>query len=238
VKGFKQTSGDDLKVQVIIRRLTPAINRRDEVAIGRGIREATQRYGEDLVGDAWAELSTAHPWLVEVAFDAMTPSMKQEFYANAFEVMAETITDAGLRIEDHFRVSDSGIALTREAVAAIAATGYPKIAELGTGNDDLDGMGTGRSPYLHPLSEMDFDSDTTNIWGSVSIFINAAMGWFPGEAPTDEGMQVLKDAVTSAAPNVGFEILVSRARYDDRMLAKLASLAHEGLSGKFDKAFR
>jgi hypothetical protein len=238
MKGFKQPSGDELKVQAIIKRLTPAIIRRDEDAIGRGMQEAKERYGGDLLADAWSQLSEAHPWLVHVALDAMPPAEKHEFYATAYSIMAETIIEAGLRIEDHFRVADEGICLTREAVAAIAATGYPNIAELGEGNADLVGVGIERSPYSHPLSEADPDNpDWINLWGGASLIINFAMGWFPGEPPTDAAMEALKDAVTSAAPNISFEILVTRARYDDRMLAKLVSLAHEGLQGRVDKAF-
>jgi hypothetical protein len=236
---FNQPIADDLKVEVIVRRLTPHILARDEVAIGRLIREATERYGDDLMADAWSELTTAHPWLVETALSAMSPAMKHEFYASGFDVMAETLANAGLKVEDHLRVSDKGFALSREAVAMFAAMNYPKIAEFGEGNETLEGFGLNRSPYRHPLAESSpSNPDYINIWGAVTLFINAAMGWFPDLPSTDEAMEALKDAVTAAAPNVSFEILVSRARYDDRMLAKLASLAHEGLNGRFDKAFR
>jgi len=37
MNAFKQVSGNELKIQAIIRRLEPAIRRRNEVAIGRGI---------------------------------------------------------------------------------------------------------------------------------------------------------------------------------------------------------
>lgn len=243
-KGFV-LSGDELKIQAIIKRITPAIRRKDEVAVGKGIRQMTERYGEEIVSNAWAQLMAEHEWLVETAFKGMSPEQRHMFTDEAIEVIAQSLQTAGLRLEDHMRVADAGIAVTRQALEAIRATGYPNAADFGEGNNSLEGMGLCRSPFMHPLSEFypkgaepAIDEDTINLWAMASLLISAVMGWL--DEPPDEpetALANLKTFVMVAAPTVDLEKLMFRARYDDSSLLKLASLVQQGIQAKADRAF-
>lgn len=243
-QGFA-SSGDELKVQAIIKRITPAIRRKDEVAVGRGVRQMTERYGEEIVSTAWTQLMAEHEWLVETAFNGMSREQRHLFTDEAIEVIAQTLQAAGLRLEDHLRVADAGIAVTRQAIEAIKATGYPNAADFGEGNASLEGLGLCRSPFMHSLSEFypqgaepGIDEDTMNLWAMASLLISAVMGWL--DEPPDEpetALANLKAVVIVAAPTLDLEKLMFRARYDDASLLKLASLTHQGIQAKADLAF-
>lgn len=231
MKGFLPTSADETKIAIMCRRLTPAVHRRDISAIAHDMQQMIERYGVDLVGEAYRQLSCDHNWLIEIVMDCMDVEQRDEAYAIACEVMVEQIVDAGLRIEDHLRSSDEGIALTREAISALDATGYPATSDLGVGNQSLEGVGIRRSPFVHHLSEADpKNPNYVNFWAAASLFVSAALGWVPDEKPSPQAMEILKDAIYRISPNTDFETLISRARYDDRMLLKLASLVHESLT--------
>jgi len=175
------------------------------------------------------------PELIGKMLDQLPPEIKNEFHSTAYEIMANEIIKSGLRVEDHCRVTDQGFALTKQAIKAIAATGFPAVKELGEGNDDLDGLGIGRSAFIHSLSEYSPDGDHMNLWGLASLIISAAQGWIPGEKPTQQALEMLTNTVFKASPTTDVNLLLARARYDDRALLKLASLLNEGLNASVVK---
>lgn len=241
-KGFEQSAGD-ITVQIIIKRLTPAIKRRDEQAIGRGLRELLARYDSSLVHEAWLILMAEHRWLMKVAVAGMRPSDRQAFISESHEVLAQSLIDAGLRIEDHLRVCDQGLALTHAAIAAIKASGYPGTEFDGLGNRSIDGLGLERSPFQHPLSEYaapnaDIPEHHVNLWAFASLLISAAMNWMP-KPPDDPNAATrnLAELVAVASPTTSLSKLMFRARYDDGALMKLCSLTHQGLVVKADGQF-
>ncbi|MBD1847303.1 hypothetical protein H6F89_28635 [Cyanobacteria bacterium FACHB-63] len=157
--------------------------------------------------------------------------LSDETYAG----LADQIEKAGLRIEDHLRVNDRGVALTNEAIQAIAASGSPRMAEL-KGNANLQGIGISRHPsFVHPLSGF-FDADCKHInsWGAVSMLISVAQGWIE-EGNRSTAQQSLATTVYAIAPRLDLPTLQRQARYDDRALLKLCSHVHEGLILRADK---
>jgi len=231
-------SATEMKIQQIIRILEPHVITRDGKRIGAGIVECHAKHGTDILKAAWIRLTRQHDYLIGLALAAAPQDQQEEIAAKAYDVIADQLTKAGLRIEDHLRVSEKGVCLTSKAIAVIAATGFPSLAEFRKGLDSLQGVGLNRNPFWHSLADAEItDDDLVNLWAAASMFINAALGWLEGEA-TEAATKALKDAVTSASPTVCFETLISRARYDDRLLLKLASLAHEGLNNRCDQAFK
>ncbi|MBW4516025.1 MAG: hypothetical protein KME11_12475 [Timaviella obliquedivisa GSE-PSE-MK23-08B] len=237
MQGFKDMTAEQLQIQVVIKRLTPAVTRRDEGAIAQGIRKMSERYSKEVVDDALGELLQEHPWIWEKVSESLPTDTKHLMNDSAFEIMAETLTATGLRIEDHMRVSDKGVGLSKVAIAAIAATGYENIEVWGEGNETLEGMGLKRSPWWHPLSEFSPDNENMNLWASASLFISAALGWIAGENESPQARELLRETVSLVAPTVDTAILLNRCRYDDRALLKLTELVHRGQQQQFDKAF-
>jgi hypothetical protein len=227
-QGF-QIDYDATKIAVIIKRLTPAIEREDEVAVGRGLREFIQRYGEHVVNRAWEHLLEKYEWLTAQAMSHMSPDQRQIFRDSAYEIIAEQLTEAGLRLEDNFRVLDNGFVLTKAAIDAIKATGFSAVEHFGTGVDSLAGVGIRRDPFKHPLSEVSPDGEHMNLWMFASIGISAALGWLnePPDNP-EVAMTNIRKMVFAANPAVDFEKLLRQCRYDDRALMRLASLIKEG----------
>jgi hypothetical protein len=228
---------DALKVQVIIRRLTPAALERDERAITQGLANMEQRYGETLVQDAFSELCKQHDWLLQTTLGKMSPDDRELVNDAAYEVIAGVLTEAGLRLEDNMRASDRGLALSTQAIAAVAAIGFPGIDQLGEGTD-LEGVGLPRSPWWHPLSEFSEDREYMNIWASASFFVSAALGWVPDEEQSEKAIDLIKSLVGRIAPTLDTDTLLHRCRYDDRSLLKLTELVHRGMGQQFDQAFQ
>jgi hypothetical protein len=227
---------DALKVQVIIRRLTPAALERDERAIAQGLAKMEQRYGETLVQDAFSELCKQHDWLLQTTLGKMSPDDRELVNDAAYEVIAGVLTEAGLRLEDNMRASDRGMALSHQAIAAVAATGFPGIDQLESG--DLEGVGLQRTPWWHPLSEFSEDREYMNMWASSSFFVSAALGWVPDEEQSEKAIDLIKSLVGRIAPTLDTETLLHRCRYDDRSLLKLTELVHRGMGQQFDQAFQ
>jgi len=238
MKGFKDLTAQQLQIQAVIKRLTPAVVRRDEVAIAEGLRKMRGRYGKEIVDDAVGELLQEHPWIWEKASENLPADTKQMMNDSAFEIMAETLTDAGLRLEDHMRINDQGVGLSKVAIAAIAATGYENMEAWGEGNATLQGLGLNRSPWMHPLAEFSPDHKNMNLWASACLFISAALGWIPDEDVSLPAHELIREAVSLVAPTTDTTILLHRCRYDDRALLKLTELVHRGQQQQFDKTFK
>lgn len=228
-KGFQSTEADDLKIQAIVRRLLPAVTRKDEFAIATGLKKMVDRYGEELVSEAFTIISADNPWLFQSTLNKMLKSDREEFAAQAIEFLAETITDAGLRLEDHLRVADRGIAVTHEAVETIRATGFPRWEEFG-GNETLEGMGIGRSPYIHHLAEFSPDLESMNFWALASLTISAAQGWIPDEDASSVAAEDIRKLIFTIAPTTDLSKLLYRSRYDDSALVTLTNLLHQAVT--------
>ena len=163
------------------------------------------------------------------------PAVVQE---KAFALMADDFEKHGLRLEDNFRVSSEGMAMTHAAARLINRAPLPMKVK---GNDSLEGMGLNRDGgFWHPLSEIKSEEESgiegglMNLWASASIFISAAMGWSDLDATAS--LKVVEKQVGSVAPTVSIPELMRAARYDDAALLKLAGLVHQGLSQQFEKA--
>jgi hypothetical protein len=232
-KGTNMAQGfqdyDATKIAVIIKRLTPAIEREDEVAVGRGLREAIERYGEDVVNRAWEHLLQEHEWLISHALSHLSQEQRQTFHDSSYEIIAEQLTEAGLRLEDNFRVLDNGFVLTKAAIAAIKTTGFSAVEHFGSGVDSLAGVGIRRDPFKHPLSEVSPDGEHMNLWMFASIGVSAALDWL-SEPPDNPQVAInnIQRLVFAGNPAIDFEKLLRQCRYDDRALMKLASLIKEG----------
>jgi hypothetical protein len=237
---FKEQTADELKIAAIVKRLTPSVERKDERAIASGIEKMTERYGKTLVGEALGELCQDFPWMFHDAIDNLPTEQKNLFQDEAVAIMAETLTDAGLRIEDHMRVCDKGIGLTKQAIAAIVATGFPNAAELGEGNESMEGLGLARDPFWHRLSKFEGQGERTmmNNWACASFMINAANGWIPDDddtlTPSPKGVANVKRLAALVAPTLDAEKLLHRAKYDDRALLKLCEILHRALESRPD----
>lgn len=238
-QGFENPS-DELKTQVGVRRLIPSAKRGDLHAFADGVRELQRKYGRDVADEAMRRTMELHP-VVNGMIDVIaqvSPAMKQEVYARSLEIMAEVLEKSSLRLEDHMRVTDEGIALTKEAVEAIAATGFHKIYEYGKGNDSLEGVGIDRTDgFVHPLSEVigkteenGLPEDCLNLWFCISLMISVAQGWTKGNK--ESSLEMLRECVGRSAPTASLEMLMRRSRYDDRVLLQLCNLAHSGLDAK------
>jgi hypothetical protein len=237
---FKDLTAEQLQVQLVIKRLTPAALRRDEVAIAEGLRKMRGRYSKEVVDDALGELLQEHPWIWEKVAENLPADTKHMMNDSAFEIMAETLTDAGLRLEDHMRVNDKGMGVTKQAIAAITATGFPNAAELGEGNESMEGLGLARSPFWHRLSNFHGEGEQTmmNNWACASFVISAANGWMTDDDgnnnPAPKGVQNVKRLAALVAPTLDAEKLLYRARYDDRALLKLCEILQRAMSDRPD----
>lgn len=241
MKGFQPDSIDETKIQVIVRRLLPAVRRQDETAFSNGVINMSERYGHQLAAEAIRVLSEDHDWITDYVFNRlennMPKEMWQEFVGRGADAIAESLESEGLRIEDHMRRGDQGFAFSKQAINVIVGSGYPKAYEFGEGHESLSGIGLSRDPYVHPLAEFtERDGDALlNVWAVTSVTINCAMGWDESEQP-DRAKALLKELVMIASPTCDMDKLMHRARYDDRVLLRLASLAKSGLDAKVNSA--
>lgn len=227
---FEQDSSDEIKIAIAVRRLTPSAERGDAEAFSLAAHELVRNYGTDIARKAMQICFDKHPKLTVEAIKQMPEDVQQEAFGWANEILAETLEDAGLRLEDHLRVSDQGIAVTKQAVAAIKATGYSELDDFGGGNDSLEGYGIQRIPnFWHPLSKTikNNGEECLNSWCAVSLLISFALGW-DQEGDPKIAKPHLQQLIFAANPSIDFERLCHRSRYDDRALLKLASLANTG----------
>lgn len=170
-----------------------------------------------------------------------TPPVNEYVRSVAYEIMADQLEAAGLRLEDNFRVSDQGMALSHDGARVIAKTGFPMKLE---GNESLEHMGISRTGgFWHPLSKMISEQESglegggLNLWASASFMVNAAAGWLKELPDTpDQAIAAITDAVSGVAPTVSIPQLMRAARYDDAALLKLIGLVQDGLQQKIDRA--
>ena len=240
-KGF-QSDADETKIQIGVKRLLPSAKRRDIHAFADGVRQLQQRYGHDVADESMRRVMESHPDIADGIIDVMPDDIQREFHAKSIEIMVDVIEEAGLKIEENIRVSDEGIGLTKAAVKAIAATGYPQIKKFGEGNETLEGMGLKRlGGFMHPLSEthnakeLGLPEDGMNMWAVASIIVSGAFGWIEASVEKCEG--ALKEAVLVAAPTTDVATLMKRSRYDDRALLRLCNLVQSGMDAKARAVF-
>jgi len=232
-------SSEQLKIQAIIKRLTPLADRQDKVAFESGVAEAHKRYGKKLFAAAFKELVENNDWVSSVSLSWLPQDTQEEFLSQANEMVAKELIKSGLRIEDHFRVSDNGIAFSNEAARFLASTGFPTPIP---GNDSLMSLGLSRSSFVHPLTEQslsDFGGKelepSINSWGVASLLINFAMGWIDDE-PTEKARESILSSIPTVAPTVDVSRLMERSRYDDRALLRLCGLLQEAFDNSANKA--
>ena len=247
-KGFQVQEPLEVKVQICIRRLRGAIERQDANAVIRGLREMSAKYGTDVEQEALRQILKANEWMMAATFDRMPKKLHNKIEDISYGIMADTISAAGLRIEDHMRVSDRGFALTFAAIEAIKRSNpfgdlaeFERLGFAKMGNKTLEGVGIARDPFFHPLTEITdgtasdgTDQKFLNNWAIASAAISAAMGWLAPE-PNNPGvaMGTLREFVFAASPTTELSQLMTRARYDDRSLMQLCSLANQGALIKF-----
>ncbi|MEM9451547.1 MAG: hypothetical protein AAGA75_23855 [Cyanobacteria bacterium P01_E01_bin.6] len=241
-KGFA-SNNSELKIEAAVKRLIPSAKRGDVHAFCSGIRKVKLRRGADIADEAMRRVIEQVPDICNQLTDVMPSDMKNEFYAKAIEVIADVLESSGLRLEDHLRVCDEGMAITSQAVQVLSIHGVPERELFGRGNDSLSGMGIERTDgFIHPLSEV-FDAksselpeDTINLWGFASTVISGAQGWI--QANKEACLATLKDVVFIASPTTDLSALLYRSRYDDRALLKLCSLIVNGFEAKADQSMR
>ena len=143
------------------------------------------------------------------------------------ELMAQVIEQAGLRLEDNFRVSDEGIAMTPAAAEAIAATGFPMTIE-GTKPEVFEQMGINRKGgFVHPLAGQ--TNGWLNGWSTASMLVNAANGWVEPKPAPPIAIRETKALVALVDPTISAEALLRAARYNDAKLMQLLSLINQGV---------
>ncbi|MBD1842500.1 hypothetical protein H6F89_03530 [Cyanobacteria bacterium FACHB-63] len=232
-KGFQST--DETKIAIIKKRLKPSIERQDEYAFQSGLMKMIERYGSELTEKAFQKLLSDSTWLTQKTLNMMPPSMRGEFKSSATDILASVIQDAGLKLEDHLRVTDQGIFASKKAIKAIADTGFP-VSQLGEGKESLEGIGFKRSPFIHQLSEM-LDDEHLNSWAAISMVITVAQGWdeLGDRVVAQTNLEMMIQLV---APTLDLQTLQRRARYDDRALLQLASYAERGFNALAQRSSR
>jgi hypothetical protein len=225
MKGFKKVN-NDLITQVIVKRLQPAVSCRDPSA-----KRMIDRYGMNPVADAFEALALEHDWLLNLTFEAMSEDDQQMLYAASYASIADKLEELGLRLEDHMRVMDEGVAFSREAIAFIAASGYDRAFEFGEGHETLEGIGLQRDPYMHHLSEVsEIDDNFVNLWVVASVHLNVSLGWLEADAiPSLKALEEIPVLVAMTKPTIDASALIRQSRYDDRALLKLTGLIRDGL---------
>lgn len=203
-----------------------------------------ERYGDKVASEAFFRLMGEFPFVSKLILDRLKDVMPEagaDLEANSFDAIAHILVDAGLKVEEHFRVTDEGSFLTKDAIGAIAATGFPAIKVFGEGHDSLEGVGIDRSNgFRHPLC----NGNLANSWDIVSLLISATYGWYKYRYRLEskygidsfnqqddsriKSLGELACLVKLADPNADFSTLVNRALYDDRALLMLCSLANAG----------
>lgn len=225
-----QPTAQDLQLEAVVKHLTPFAEAGDFEAVKALTLALSIRYEEAVVAKGLQQIMSQFPSLLEKAIKDMPIDVQNEIQAKATDTMADLLEERGLRIEDHFRVTDEGIALTHQAISTISETGFPGIKKLGKGNENLDHCGLNRTDgFIHPLTESTEGKNERylNTWGFVSLTIAVAMGWAEGDQEITLG--VLKVVVSRSDPTLDLTLAMRRARYDDRALLRLCSVAHDGV---------
>jgi len=231
-----QPTAQDLQVEAVVKHLTPFAETGNFEAVKQLMVALSIRYEEAVVVRGLQQVMNQFPSLLEKAIEDMPLETRNEIQSKATDTMADLLEERGLRIEDHFRVTDEGIALTHQAISALSGTGLPGIEKLGKGNENLAHCGLDRTDgFMHPLTEATEGKDEryVNTWGFVSLAIAVAMGWAEGDQELT--LSVLKGIVSRSAPTLDLSLAMRRARYDDRALLKLCSYANEGLMVELDR---
>jgi len=231
-----QPTAQDLQVEAVVKHLTPFAETGNFEAIKALMVALSIRYEEAVVVKGVQQVMNQFPSLLEKAIKEMPVDAQNEIQSKATDTMADLLEEHGLRIEDHFRVTDEGIALTHQAISTISGTGFPGIERLGKGDETLAHCGLDRTDgFIHPLTEATEGKDEryVNTWGFVSLTIAVAMGWAEGDQELTLG--VLGAIVSRSAPTLDLSLAMRRARYDDRALLKLCSYANEGLAVELDR---
>jgi len=231
-----EPTAQDLQVQAIVKHLTPFAESGNFEAVKALMVALSIRYEKDLVVKGLQQVMNQFPLLLENAIKDMPADAQNEIQSKATDRMADLLEERGLRIEDHFRVTDGGMALTCQAISAISLTGFPSVERLGKGNESLVRCGLDRTDgFVHPLTEgiEGTNEGYVNTWGFVSLTIAVAMGWAEGDQELTLG--VLRAIISRSAPTLDLSLAMRRARYDDRALLKLCSYANEGLTVELDR---
>ena len=234
-----EPTAQDLQVEAVVKHLTPFAESGNFEAVKALMVSLSVRYEEDVVIKGLQQLMNQFPFLLEKAIEEMPVDAQNEIQSKATDTMADILEEHGLRLEDHFRVTDGGMALTCQAISAISLTGFPSVERLGKGNENLVYCGLDRTGgFVHPLTEGIENTENTNegyvnTWGFVSLTIAVAMGWAEGDQELTLG--VLRAIISRSAPTLDLSLAMRRARYDDRALLKLCSYANEGLTVELDR---
>lgn len=236
-QGFKQV--DEAIALTIERRILPSIQRQDEGAAMAAVFRMRDRYGGAAVAGVIEKLMGEHQWFFACMAMNAPEETRQNIEAASHELVAEKLLAAGLRLEDHYRVCDQGVAMTYAAIDVIRQTGFPRADEFG-GNVSIEGMGISRSgAFVHPLTEaQDANGQTfVNGLGFASMAISAANGWVESGDGGKTARETIASTVAIAAPTVDVDRMLFQARYDDRVLLRLASLISKGFDALAAKSF-
>lgn len=228
-KGFSKKDAAT-EVERIIKRLKPSVQREDADAYDRALVElAHSGTDKDAISEAITALAVNSEWLLKHCCELIPKEAKPLIAQEAIAIIAEVLTSAGFRLEDNMRVIDEGVALTHDAVKALTASGYPGIAQFSKGNESLEGIGFSRDEFCHPLADaMEAEGEEwINNWALASMVIVGANGW--AEADKQKCKQILTEVVSRVSPTTDINLMLHRARYDDRVLLRLCSLFVEGV---------
>ncbi|WNZ45205.1 hypothetical protein Q2T42_25800 [Leptolyngbya boryana CZ1] len=213
---------------IAVEYLASSAKQSDLSSFIEGVQEMTRRYGGKTAEEAMQRCFECFPALT---LDAMRvcPTQEQAKIAEfAFRRVADLLEQAGLKVEEHFRLCDEHFVITHEAEKVMRSAGY--LTLRGTcGNDDLDGIGFKRlGGWMHRLSKiLELDGhEFPNSWGAASCIISTASGWIDGDR--ENCLRLLKECVFRVEPTTDCDLLLKQSRYDDRALMKLASLVEQG----------
>jgi hypothetical protein len=214
----------------ILRKLESAAKTKNERTLRRAMDRLVAKHGEEPVREALMVLGDSDKWVWSLFIAALPEEQKQQFQSGAADVMATAIEDAGLRLEDHFRVVDAGgIGISAAAAKVFDGSGVelPPV---------IFPCGIDRNPFMHPLTETDEASDTVNGWGFASVLISGANGWM--EANRASCREFLAGIVGAVRPTVDIDVALRKARYDDRALMQLCGWAQEGFQQKCEASIQ
>jgi hypothetical protein len=214
----------------ILRKLEAAAKTKNERTLRRAMERLVAKHGEEPVREALMVLGDSDKWVWSLFMGALPEEQKQQFQSGAADVMATAIEDAGLRLEDHFRVVDAGgIGVSAAAAKVFDGSGVelPPV-EFPCGID--------RNPFMHPLTETDETGENVNGWGFASVLISGANGWM--EANRVSCREFLAGIVGAAHPTVDIDAALRKARYDDRALMQLCGWAQEGFQQKCEASIQ
>jgi hypothetical protein len=214
----------------ILRKLEAAAKTKNERTLRRAMERLVAKHGEEPVREALMVLGDSDKWVWSLFIAALPEEQKQQFQSAGADIMADAIEDAGLRLEDHFRVVDAGgIGVSAAAAKVFDGSGVelPPVEFP---------CGIGRNPFMHPLTETDETGENVNGWGFASVLISGANGWM--EANRASCREFLAGIVAAARPTVDIDAALRKARYDDRALLQLCSWAQEGFQQKCEASIQ